>query len=397
MQLGVNVIPSGWSVAGKLKESVQDQPGPEGFHTLTLVSSEGVADGFEELSCTFLNSTPVISLFSQDGKKHSFTIDTGALETYIRPEVAESINQGSDEPFPMALQIGKRRWLHVKAQVDRRIKVLTITGPDFPVDGIMGMNAVAAMQLKIDYRHHRVWARINTSPLTAESAGKEFGSRANVTALPIQKTETGRYTIEVQTTLHRLPLELDTGADLIGIGTQTAQEYKLRKIGEGDVLVQSGAKKMSVFLLEDFRLGPHQFLFPVAHEGPTQETGLGGLGPSRIPCPTVLLDYPNHVLYTANATEDEKIEEGLGQLISGTVHFEKDEVVLDMPTILGTERATLLKINDTSIYKVLEMLRKQLKEPTQTEHLVKLFQALNHIGSLTYRQSGKYKIFQIGR
>ena len=139
------------------------------------------------------------------------------------------------------------------------------------------------------------------------------------------------------------------------------------------------------------------FSFPVAHEGPTQETGLGGLGPSRIPCPTVLLDYPNHVLYTANATEDEKIEEGLGQLISGTVHFEKDEVVLDMPTILGTERATLLKINDTSIYKVLEMLRKQLKEPTQTEHLVKLFQALNHIGSLTYRQSGKYKIFQIGR
>ena len=397
LQFGINVVPADWIIAGKPSEPLTDKPGPNGYRTLELGSVKGASSGLSEIPCTFLSSTPVISLFSQDGKKHTFTIDTGALETYVRPEVAESLNQGSDDPFPMALQVGDKRWLHVKVQVDRHIKILSVSGPDFPVEGIMGMNAVAAMQLKIDYRHHKIWARIGTELPQPNLFKYEFGPSAKVESLPIEHLASGRCAIHAQIDQHDVLLELDTGADLLGISTQTAKELKLRKVGEGDVLVQAGAHRMSLFLPKEFAIGPHSLLFPIVHEGLSQDSGLGGIGPSRLPGHVVVLDYPALRLYTAIATEDERVEQALGQLISGTVAFEKDEVILDMPSILGPGRVVLLKINEHSVYEVLKLLRKLVKNPQIENQVTDLFQDLNRHGTLTIRQAGSIKTVQIGQ
>ncbi|MFX8922296.1 hypothetical protein ABTN04_19820, partial [Acinetobacter baumannii] len=73
-------------------------------------------DSFVEVPCEFDGTIPVVTAFAQNGERHKFIVDTGALSCYAKPAVAEALNR-SDNPFPMAVMLADHKWLHFKAEV----------------------------------------------------------------------------------------------------------------------------------------------------------------------------------------------------------------------------------------------------------------------------------------
>jgi hypothetical protein len=408
LQYGTNVVPADWAYTGTLAEKSSQDDKLEGFHILTLTKPEAkpapLTESFIEVPCDFIGTTPVVAVFSQDGEKHRFTIDTGAVHTYMRATMAATLNFGRIDPLPLCLLLPSEKWVHFKAEVNRSIAVLAAPYPDFPADGILGMNALACLQLKIDYKRRKLWARISSKPLDVSQVSSELTPNvksktpAPVVAVPIKRQDSGRYSIDVSFGDKTLPLELDTGANLIGLAPSTISTLTLEKVGEGQVLIENGTRPLSKYLAPEAKVGDVRFRWPVVHEGADPRADIGGFGPSVLPHQTVIIDYPGRRLYTLKPTEDELVEQAAGQLISGIVRILPNGVILDMPDIVGPSKAVLTKIQDHPAATVIVDLRLLARgDSPARSRLVSLYKYLSSPkGKITILQEGKEIAIEIG-
>jgi len=399
LQYGENVLPVDWSYQGNLSEAVTEDDGIPGFRIVTLLDAaiprNGSGEGFDHLDGDFIGTTPVVTAFAQNGEKHRFLVDTGALHSYIRPSVAEALNGGQDIPFPMALQVADHKWLHFKVEVDRNVAVLATPDPDFPVDGILGMNAIACMQLKIDYVHRKLWARLAKKPLDASQAATELGigkstvGKDPVKSVAMKRQASGRYAIEAILDGKVSLVEVDTGANVIGLSPSAISKLGMDHVGEGSVLVEAGTKSLATYLARSAKVDDISLIWPVIHQGQTQDQDVGGFGPSVFPHQAVIIDYPGSRLFTLTPTEDELVEQAVGQLISGVVRLEGKETVLDLPEIVGKSRAVLVKIQDQPVNLVIQEIRSLSKGDLNARaRLIALYKQLNTNGHISIRQNG---------
>ncbi len=401
VQLGLNIFPSDWNYQGKLAEEVSEDRKLAGFRLLSVSpKAVKVAAGFTEIPCSFIGTTPVVTVFSQDGAKHRFTIDTGAVHSYMRSDMAASLNFGRTDALPLCLYLPEHKWIHFKAEVDRNLAVLASPSADFPVDGILGMNALACLQLKIDYRQRKMWGRVSATAFDTSAAGAALGLTVATTlvAIPMMKQDSGRYAVSASFGETTLPMEVDTGANVLGLGPKSIAKLTLNRVGGGEVLVENGTKLLSRYLAGDSNIGDVKFLWPVVHEGLDDSTEIGGFGPSILPHQVVIIDYPDRKLFTLKPTESELVEQALGQLISGVARIQGDSVLLDMPDIVGTSKALLMKIQNRTTASVLSDLRLWSKGVADARvRLLALYRQLGSPGgSITIIQDGMTKIIPIG-
>ena len=400
LQFGKNIFPATWSYAGKLKEPVSEDITLPNFkieYVAGAKSNPGEATReFEEIPCEFFGTTPIVTVIAQNGERHKFSLDTGALSTYIRPAIAAKLNGGQLFPFPMVLQCGSHTWVHFRVGVSQSIAILRSDNLGFPADGILGMNAVACMQLKIDYQRRKLWARISSKPLEKSLIERELTSSTPSVSIPITKQDSGRYSIETQINGHALPLELDTGASIMGLNRHDAASLNLESVGSGAVLVEGGARTLKRYLATSVNLMALQFPWPIIHEADTSDSDIGGFGPSVLPHQTVIIDYPGLKLHTLIPTTDEWVTQALGQMISGTVAIDNNGVVLDMPDVVGKTRAMLTKVQAEPVASVIATLRSWISgNAAAKSKLLELYRQLNTKGRLTIVQGGETKLIEI--
>ncbi|MDR3691543.1 MAG: hypothetical protein P4L46_19340 [Fimbriimonas sp.] len=400
LQYGENVYPSDWSVAGHITESTREEDGLAGFKIVTLQEAneklrKTAGDEFRELPCEFIGTTPIVTVFAQNGEKHRFLVDSGALQSYVKPSVAESLNNGLDVSFPMALQLTDHRWLHFKVGVDRNVAVLSGADPTFPADGILGMNALACLQLKLDYRHRKAWTRLSAKPLVSAEVSKALGASTkpsdvgSLDTIEMKRQESGRYAISVTLAAKTALVEIDTGANVIGLSPQAIVRLGLTRVGEGSVLVEHGTRSLSMFYAPSAEIGGIPLFWPVVREGVTQDPEVGGIGPSVLPHQEAVIDYPGRTFYTLKPSADEKVEQAASQLLSGVVRLEGKEVVLDVPDIVGKARAVLVKIQDEPVDSVVKEIRMLVMGDEKVRpRLLGVFKRLNTNGHIVIRQNG---------
>lgn len=403
LQFGVNVMPSDWTYSGKLAETVTQDDRQSGFKFLNLSKPGGASkfeDGFTEVPCDFIGTTPVVAVYSQDGQKHRFTIDTGALHSYMRPGMAQALSSGREDPLPLCLYLPPDRWIHFKAEVNRSIAVLANPGPDFPADGILGMNALACVQMKIDYKHRKLWVRASPQPMDTKSVSAELGASPNaqVASIPLTRQDSGRYTVDVSLGGKSLPLEFDTGANVLGVAPSSLSDLKIDKVGGGQVLVENGNKLLAKYLATDAKVGDIKLLWAGVREGADPRAEVGGLGPSILPHQQVLVDYPGKCVYTLKPTEDELVEQALGQFVSGVARLQAGGVALDMPDVFGASKAVLTKIQDRTTTSVVADLRLLAKgDMAAQSRLLSLYKAVSASGGhISILQDGKDSTIEIG-
>lgn len=392
LQYGLNVLPTGWTYTGTLAERSTVDTNLTGFQIIGVNRPDsGVkrdSDKFDEVPCDFLGSTPVVTVFAQDGSRHKFSVDSGATHSYVQAALAQNLNFGREEPLPMCLYLPNDKWVHFKAEVDRSIAVLASSSEDFPVEGILGTNAISCLQLKIDYRAKKVWARVSSKSLDDKVIAEQLGTRKSL--VPITRQDSGRYTVDVRFGAKTIPLELDTGASLIGLMPSTIKDLNLEKVGQAQVLVQNGTKTLSKYVATDVIVGDSKLLWPIIHEGFDARLSYGGFGPSMLPHQQVILDFPGLRMFVVKPTEAETIAQAISQLISNTVMLENGEAILDAPDIVGPARAAITKLEDQPIAAVILDLRKIAKgDSTARARILALCRALNASeGHFTIRQNG---------
>ena len=399
LQFGKNILPADWSYAGKMAEAVTEDLSLPHFKIEYLsgptASPGDTTEGFEEVPCEFFGTTPIVTVLAQNGERHKFSVDSGALGSFIRPSIAERLNYGTNAPFPMVLQCGRHIWVHFRVGVNPRIAILSSENSGFPADGILGMNAIACMQLKIDYRKRKLWIRTNSSPLESPLVQKELPSSTYAVTIPMTRQESGRYSIDTEVNGHPLPLEVDTGASIMGLGGRDATTLNLESVGTGDVLVEGGTRKLKRYLASSANLAGISFPWPIIHEAEMAESDIGGFGPSVLPHQTVIIDYPGLNLYTLRPNIDELVIQALGQLISGAVIFDNNGVLLDMPEVVGKSRAILTKIQNEPVGSVITTLRSWIAgQPEAKSKLMNLYRKLNSGGHLTIIQNGQTKLIE---
>ncbi len=403
LQHGDNLFPSDWKVDGKLREISSVNLDIKGFQMVTLDKASATPkksnqDSFQEIPCEFMGTTPLVTVFAQNGTKAKFAVDSGALKSYIQPALAQAWNRGNEAPFPMVLMLSPGSWVHFKTEVDRNVRVLAIPGPDFRAEGILGMNALSGLQLKVDYRHRKLWARLSPRPFEGSDAATELtpGKLGTLKTVGLHHDISGRFALDATIGKEIVPLEVDTGANVLGLTSEVVKLLKLEKSGEGAVLVERGTRALDTYLAPPTVIGDIPLLWPVTHRADSDETKLGGFGPALFPHPVVIIDYPGLCLYTVSPTADETIAQALGQLISGVVRIEGTEVVLDLPDIVGKSRAVLVKVQDRPISTVLIDLRGVLSGKEQSrKSLENLFRQLTVGGHITIRQDQILKLIEI--
>ncbi len=401
LQFGINVVPADWRYQGKLAESVTEDDNLTGFRILKMLrtgssSSPPARDdgAFSEVPCDFSGTTIVISAFSQDGQKHRFILDSGAVKSYVRATLPMEEGGGLRDALPLCLFLPADRWLNFIAAFDPSVGVLANPSPDFPFDGIVGMNAVSCLQLKISYSQRRLWARISSKPLDPKQAGSQLGLTAatmdRLVAIPMTPQKTGRFSVDLDLAGKTVPMEVDTGASVLGVAPSALPQLPLEKVGRGSVLVQGGSQRLSKYLAPAARLGAISFLWPVVYEGTDPRAELGGIGPSMFPHHGVIIDYPGRRLYTLVPTADESVEQALGQLVAGVARIRPSGVLLDMPNVFGQSTTLLVKVQDKPTSVVLSDLRKLLKgDIAARSRLMDLYLQLNGpYGHITVSQDG---------
>jgi hypothetical protein len=412
LQYGINVVPSDWRLNGSLTERATSDEKLKGFRILTLArpgsapkGNDVDADAFVEVPCEFMGSTPVVTVFSQDGEKHRFTIDTGAVRSYMQVNLVRSLNAGGTGPVPLCFYLPNDKWIHFKGEFDPSIAVLAYPNPDFPVDGILGMNAISCLQLKVDYRARKLWARISSKPLEAKESLSELGvitaskAPSQLVTIPMRRLDSGRYAVDVVVGSNTLPVEIDTGASVLGLPPGLLAALHLERVGDAQVLVQNGPKQLSKYLAPDARIGGIKLLWPIIHEGADARAEVGGLGPSVLPHSQVLIDYPGLRLLTIQPTDDESVAQAAGQIIAGAVKLEHNEVVMDMPDVFGPSKAVLTKVQDRPVASFLSDLRLLNKGDAGARmRLLELYKSvIGPKGHITIRQNGAETTVEIGQ
>jgi len=322
----------------------------------------------------------------------------------MRATTARALNFGREDPLPMCLYLPNDTWIHFKSEVDRSIAVLAVPNPDFPVEGILGMNALECCQVKVDFKQRKLWLRVSPKALDVKPASTELGVGPTsqisnpIVTIPIKRRESGRFSLEASIGGKNVPLEIDTGANLIGLSPASIPALKLEKVGEGEVLVENGLKPLSKFIAPDTTVGEIRFLWPVVREGVDPKAELGGFGPSVSPHQVVIVDYPGLRLLTLRPTEEESVEQAMSQFISGTARIQKDMVLIDMPDVVGTARTVLKKIQNQTAATVLHDLRLLAKGNAQARlRLMALYkQVCARKGTITIEQAGTETTIEIG-
>lgn len=405
LQYGLNVLPSDWIAGGKPAETSSVDANLKGFQIITVSRPNSQAkrdgNGFSEVPCDFLGTTPIVTVFSQDGSRHRFSVDTGAARSYLKPALAQSLNFGREDPIPMCLYLSAEKWVHFKAEVDRSIAVLSAQDSDFPVDGILGTNAIACLQLKIDYRARKLWARVSSKPTDDKQLATMLGGAASasrLSSIPITRQDYGRFTIDVQFGARPVTLELDTGASLIGLLPDVIADLKLVKVGETQVLIQNGTRALSKYIANDVKVCESRLLWPTIHEGIDPHLKFGGFGPSTLPHKQVILDFPGLRMVTLSPTETELIESGLSQLLSSPVRFGTNEVTLDSGESTGEPKKVITRIQDKPISAIIQDFRLIAKGDLAAHNrILEICRALNTtLGHISIRQGGIESTIAIG-
>jgi predicted aspartyl protease len=309
------------------------------------------------------------NVLTLDNKAHHFLVDSGSTTTFVSKAILTPAEQ-KRKNYPLRWNIGQSS-LSVNADLMEAKDLPIVDGT--AVEGIIGVDALTAIQLEIDYSARTVQARF----------GAALAAVPGTERVALRPDSEGLWTVDGSIGDQRLTLCVDTGATTLVLDKSKMQLAGMHMLPASKIHTFDGLVETDRRLVESMRVGPIDLYWMVACTQPWSDADDGVVG-TCVFSSKVVLDLRGRALYYSPLTADDRIGRALERILGLPVRPDGGGISFrdSVPPLFGHwAGAKLLRAHGIAPGQLLAAVRRE--QPKALETILDAFRVMREDGLIT--------------
>lgn len=226
---------------------------------------------------------------TSDGSPHWFLVDSGSNASYVAKTLANDseIKHGD---MQIRLDVGKAQVFGAAEPIDAARIPVGVGG--LKTEGVLGINVLRYLQLRIDYDEQTVLARFGPA-LPWAGPGHD--------TLIMNRDADNLYTLSGYLGGRAIRLCVDTGATALVLDPKKISMEALTKLTPTKINTFGGTLAADRFLIDRMKLGDVTSYWMIASKQPWSNADDGTIGTTLLGSSNVTIDFPGSCVYVGKS------------------------------------------------------------------------------------------------
>ena len=289
--------------------------------------SPGQAGGFYVIG-TVSDDNAIANVQTADGKSHRFLVDSGSDVSLVDPALAKRYGVSAKQKLELTVDVGGNAKFRFAASPYRGLGYSNEQSLGSGVEGVLGSDALAALQVELDSEHGKLLARFSQEPLSLANGSSQLllpGLTGAVENLPMVSTDDGDFAVETKVGGQSFQLELDTGSGILALPAASIKKLGLSRMAVSKAALATGDKRVQLYLARDVSLGDIKLLWPVFLDSGEE---YGVIGTFALPCKNLIIDFPGKRLLLLKPSPTDELNQATSAFLGYQAAVENGDIVV---------------------------------------------------------------------